>query len=77
MKKIIYYNTYINVIRNNESVSFATGVSDREIEEELAKVFLDLAIPLDLLDDCMRDGMLSYEGTYVYIIDVNCGVDII
>lgn len=70
MKKRIYYSTYISIIRNNEPVSFipfAAGVSDREIEEELA----DLAIPLDLLDDCMRNGMVSYEGTHVYIIDVN------
>ena len=77
MKKRVYYNTYISIIRNNEYVSFAAGVSYREIEEELIKVFIDLAIPLDLLDDCMYDGMLSYEGTYVYIIDVTYGVDFI
>ena len=73
MKKRINYNTYISIIRNNKPISFipfAAGVSDREIEEELAKEFHDLAIPLNLLDDCMRNGMLSYEDTHVYIIDV-------
>ena len=74
LKTRINYNTYISIINNNEPISFipfAAGVSDREIEEELAKEFLDLDIPLNLLDDCMRNGMLSYEDTHVYIIDVN------
>lgn len=74
MKKRIYYSTYISIISSkNEPISFipfAAGVSDREIEEELEKEFIDLDIPHDLLDDCMRNGMLSYEGTHVYIIDV-------
>lgn len=74
MKKRIYYSTYISIIRNNEPVSFipfAAGVSDREIEEELEEEFIDLDIPHNLLNDCMRNGMISYEGTHVYIIDVN------
>ena len=75
MKKRIYYSTYISIINSkNEPISFipfAAGVSDREIEEELAKEFTDLDIPFDLLDDCMRNGMVSYEDMYVYIIDVN------
>lgn len=73
LKKRINYSTYISIIKNSEPISFipfAAGVSDREIEEELAKEFTDLAIPLDLLDDCMRNGMISYEDIYVYIIDV-------
>lgn len=74
MKTRINYDTYISIIRNNEPISFipfATGVSDREIREELTIEFTDLSIPLDLLDDCMSNGMLSYEDIYVYIIDVN------
>ena len=71
---IIYYNTYISIIRNNEPISFipfAAGVSDKEIKEELTTEFTDLSIPLDLLDGCMSNGMLSYEDICVYIIDVN------
>lgn len=75
MKKRIYYDTYISIINSkNEPISFipfAAGVSDKEIREELVKEFIDLAIPLDLLDDCMRNGMVSYEDIYVYIIDAN------
>ena len=74
LKTRINYNTYISIIRNNEPISFipfAAGVSDREIEEELEKEFRDLGIPLNLLDDCMRNGMLFYKDTHVYIIDVN------
>ena len=70
----IYYNTYISIIRNNEPISFipfAAGVSDKEIKEELTTEFTDLSIPLDLLDGCMSNGMLSYEDICVYIIDVN------
>ena len=74
MKKRIYYDTYISIIRNNEPISFipfAAGVSDKEIKEELTIEFTDLGIPLYLLDDCMYNGMISYEDIYVYIIDVN------
>lgn len=74
MKKRIYYDTYISIIRNNEPISFipfSAGVSDKEIEKELTKEFTDLSIPLDLLDGCMSNGMLSYEDICVYIIDVN------
>ena len=74
MKNIIYYDTYSSIIRNNEPISFipfAAGVSDREIREELTIEFTDLGIPLYLLDDCMYNGMISYEDIYVYIIDVN------
>ena len=70
----ISYNTYISIIRNNEPISFipfAAGVSDKEIEKELTTEFTDLSIPLDLLDGCMSNGMLSYEDICVYIIDVN------
>lgn len=71
----IYYNTYISIINSkNEPISFipfAVGVSDKEIKEELAKEFTDLNIPLDLLDDCMSNGMMSYEDIYVYIVDVH------
>ena len=74
MKKRIYYNTYISIIRNNEPISFIPfrgNVSNKELEEELTIEFTDLGIPLYLLDDCMYNGMVSYEDIYVYIIDVN------
>lgn len=70
----INYDTYISIIRNNEPISFipfAQGVSDKEIKEELAKEFTDLDIPLNLVHNCMYNGMLKYEDIYVYIIDVN------
>ena len=75
MKNIIYYDTYTSTINSkNEPISFipfAAGVSDREIREELTIEFTDLSIPLDLLEDCMPNSVLSYEDIYVYIIDVN------
>ena len=74
MKKRIYYDTYISIIRNNEPISFipfSGNVSNKELEEELTIEFTDLSIPLYLLDDCMYNGMISYEDIYVYIIDVN------
>ena len=74
MKKRIYYDTYISIIRNNEPISFIPfrgNVSNKELEEELTIEFTDLGIPLYLLDDCMYNGMISYEDIYVYIIDVN------
>ena len=74
MKKRIYYDTYISIIRNNEPISFIPfrgNVSNKELEEELTIEFTDLGIPLYLLDDCMYNGMVSYEDIYVYIIDVN------
>ena len=74
MKKRIYYDTYISIIRNNEPISFipfAAGVSDKEIKEELTTEFTDLDIPLNLVHNCMYDGMLKYKDIYVYIIDVN------
>ena len=75
MKNIIYYDTYSSIINSkNERISFipfAAGVSNREIREELTIEFTDLCIPLYLLDDCMYNGMISYENIYVYIIDVN------
>ena len=71
MKNIIYYDTYSSIINSkNERISFITfaaGVSDREIREELTTEFTDLSIPLDLLDDCMSNSVLSYENIYVYI----------
>ena len=73
MKNIIYYDTYTSILRNNEPISFipfAAGVSDREIREELTTEFTDLSIPLDLLDDCMSNSILSYENIYAYIVDV-------
>ena len=71
MKNIIYYDTYTSILNsNNEHISFAAGVSDREIREELTTEFTDLSIPLDLLDDCMSNSILSYENIYVYIVDV-------
>lgn len=72
----INYDTYISIIRNNESISFIPfkgNVSNEELEKELTIEFTDLDIPLDLLDDCMYNGMLSYEDIYVYIVDVNWG----
>ena len=74
MKKRIYYDTYISIIRNNEPISFIPfrgNVSNEELEEELTTEFTDLAIPLNLVHNCMYDGMLKYEDIYVYIIDVN------
>ena len=74
MKKRIYYNTYISIIRNNEPISFIPfrgEVSDKEIKEELTTEFTDLGIPLNLVHNCMYDGMLKYEDIYVYIVDVN------
>lgn len=70
----INYDTYISIIRNNEPISFIPfkgNVSNEELEKELTIEFTDLDIPLDLLDDCMYNGMLSYEDIYVYIVDVN------
>lgn len=70
----INYNTYISIIRNNEPISFITfaaGVSDKEIEEELTLEFTDLDIPLNLIHNCMYDGMLKYKDIYVYIVDVH------
>ena len=70
----ISYNTYISIIRNNEPISFIPfrgNVSNEELEKELTLEFTDLSIPLDLLDDCMSNSVLSYENIYVYIIDVN------
>ena len=69
----IKYNTYISIIRNNEPISFipfAAGVSDREIEKELTTEFADLDIPLNLIHNCIYDGMLKYKDIYVYIVDV-------
>ena len=69
----IKYNTYISIIRNNEPISFipfAAGVSDREIEKELTTEFADLDIPLNLVYNCIYDGMLKYKDIYVYIVDV-------
>ena len=75
MKNIIYYDTYSSIINSKNGrisfIPFAAGVSDREIREELTIEFTDLSIPLDLLDDCMSNSVLSYENIYVYIIDVN------
>ena len=75
MKNIIYYDTYSSIINSKNGrisfIPFAAGVSDREIREELTTEFTDLSIPLDLLDDCMSNSVLSYENIYVYIIDVN------
>ena len=74
LKKRIYYDTYISIIRNNEPISFIPfrgEVSDKEIKEELTTEFTDLDIPLNLVHNCMYDGMLKYEDIYVYIIDVN------
>lgn len=74
MKKRIYYDTYISIIRNNEPISFIPfrgNVSDEELEKELTLEFTDLDIPLNLVHNCMYDGMLKYEDIYVYIIDVN------
>lgn len=74
MKNIIYYDTYTSILNSkNEHISFipfATGVSDREIREELTTEFTDLDIPLNLVHNCMYDGMLKYEDIYVYIVDV-------
>ena len=70
----INYNTYISIIRNNQPISFIPfrgNVSNEEIEEELTLEFTDLDIPLNLVHNCMYDGMLKYEDIYVYIIDVN------
>ena len=70
----INYNTYISIIRNNEPISFipfAAGVSDKEIEKELTVEFTDLGIPLNLIHNCMYDGMLKYKDIYVYIVDVH------
>ena len=75
----IKYNTYISIIRNNEPISFipfAAGVSDREIEKELTTEFADLDIPLNLVHNCMYDGMLKYKDIYVYIVDVRWVADI-
>ena len=75
MKNIIYHDTYSSIINSKNGrisfIPFAAGVSDREIREELTTEFTDLSIPLDLLDDCMSNSVLSYENIYVYIIDVN------
>ena len=75
MKNIIYYDTYSSIINSkNERISFipfAAGVSDREIREELTTEFTDLSIPLNLVHNCMYDGMLKYEDIYVYIVDVH------
>ena len=75
MKNIIYYDTYSSIINSKNGrisfIPFAAGVSDREIREELTTEFTDLAIPLNLVHNCMYDGMLKYEDIYVYIIDVN------
>ena len=69
----INYATYISIIRNNEPISFipfAAGVSDKEIEKELTLEFTDLDIPINLVHNCMYDGMLKYKDIYVYIVDV-------
>ena len=69
----INYNTYISIIRNNEPISFIPfrgNVSDKELEEELTLEFTDLGIPLNLIHNCMYDGMLKYKDIYVYIVDV-------
>ena len=74
IKLKISYNTYISIIRNNQPISFIPfrgEVSDKEIKEELTTEFTDLDIPLNLVHNCMYDGMLKYEDIYVYIIDVN------
>ena len=75
MKNIIYYDTYSSIINSKNGrisfIPFAAGVYDREIREELTTEFTDLSIPLDLLDGCMSNSVLSYENIYVYIIDVN------
>lgn len=75
MKNIIYYDTYSSIINSKNGrisfIPFAAGVSDREIREELTIEFADLDIPINLVHNCMYDGMLKYEDIYVYIIDVN------
>lgn len=74
LKKRIYYDTYISIIRNNEPISFIPfrgNVSNDELEKELTTEFTDLDIPLNLVHNCIYDGMLKYEDIYVYIIDVN------
>ena len=75
MKNIIYYDTYSSIINSKNGrisfIPFAAGVSDREIREELTIEFTDLDIPLNLVHNCIYDGMLKYEDIYVYIIDVN------
>ena len=75
MKNIIYYDTYSSIINSKNGrisfIPFAAGVSDKEIKEELTTEFTDLDIPLNLVHNCMYDGMLKYEDIYVYIIDVN------
>ena len=74
MKKRIYYDTYISIIRNNEPISFIPfmgNVSNDELEKEITTEFTDLDIPLNLVYNCMYDGMLKYKDIYVYIIDVN------
>ena len=75
MKNTIYYDTYSSIINSKNGrisfIPFAAGVSDREIREELTIEFTDLDIPLNLVHNCIYDGMLKYEDIYVYIIDVN------
>lgn len=75
MKNIIYYDTYSSIINSKNGrisfIPFAAGVSDKEIKEELTTEFADLDIPINLVHNCMYDGMLKYEDIYVYIIDVN------
>lgn len=70
----INYDTYISIIRNNEPISFIPfkgNVSNEELEEELTMEFTDLGIPLNMVHNCMYDGMLKYEDIYVYIVDVH------
>ena len=75
MKNIIYHDTYSSIINSKNGrisfIPFAAGVSDKEIKEELTTEFADLDIPINLVHNCMYDGMLKYEDIYVYIIDVN------
>lgn len=69
----INYDTYISILRNNEPISFipfATGVSDKEIEKELTVEFTYLGIPINLIHNCIYDGMIKYKDIYVYIVDV-------
>ena len=57
-------------VNNDLKMTFNLGVSDKELKQELTQEFTDLELPLDLIDKCIKEGYLIYDGYHVSIVDI-------
>jgi hypothetical protein len=71
--KKITYHTRLSIIKDNIPITFIPfnlGVSDKELRQELIQEFTDLELPLNLIDKCIKEGYLIYDGYYVSIVNI-------